>query len=77
MACIAKYDPSDLPGSHWYAILITRRAVQWFDSYGLPPNAPDLILGHTTRFCQLLARVCEKLHLPAYSWNTFDLQSLR
>ena len=75
-ALIVNYDPADLPGSHWCSVIATHRGVRWFDSYGLPPDAPDLILGHTTRFRQWLARVCEKLHLPAYDWNTADLQSL-
>ena len=47
---IVNYDPADLPGSHWCAILINHRAVSWFDSYGLPPDAPDLLLGHKTHF---------------------------
>ena len=75
-ALIVNYDPADLPGSHWCSVLVTRRAVWWFDSYGLPPDAPDLLLGHTTHFRRWLARVCAHLRLPAYDWNTADLQSL-
>ena len=76
VALIVNYDPADLPGSHWCSILITRRAVWWFDSYGLPPDAPDLLLGHKTHFHHWLARVCALMHLPANEWNTADLQNL-
>ena len=76
VAFFVNYDPRDFPGSHWCSVIVTPTMVAWFDSYGLPPDAPDLILGHKTHFHHWLVRVCALLHLPAYDWNTADLQSL-
>ena len=75
-ALIVNYDPHDSPGSHWCSATVMPTMVAWFDSYGLPPDAPDLLLGHTTQFHQWLASVCALLRLPSYSWNAADLQSL-
>ena len=73
---IVNYDPHDLPGSHWCAVIATPTGVSWFDSYGLPPDASDLILGHYTNFRRWLTRVCAVLQLDHYTYNTADLQSL-
>ena len=48
--------------------------VCWFDSYGLPPDAPDLILGRETQFRARLRDICAQLSLLAYRYNTADLQ---
>ena len=58
------------------ACRISRRAAEWFDSFGLAPDADDLILGHVTHFGNWLAEVCAHLNLTSYSWNTADLQAL-
>ena len=47
---VVNYDPHELPGSHWVACRISRRVAEWFDSFGLAPDADDLILGHATYF---------------------------
>lgn len=73
---ICNYDPHDLPGSHWVACRIEQHSVAWFDSYGLAPDADDLILGHTTHFAPWLTSVCQQLKLKSYTWSTLDLQSL-
>ena len=75
-ALVVNYDPGDMPGSHWCSILVTRRAVLWFDSHGLLPDAPDLLVGHSTSFGCWLSSLCLHLGLRRYSWNTADLQSL-
>ena len=73
-AFVVDYDPSGLPGSQWCSVLITSRAVCWFDAYGLPPDAPDLLVGHPTWFCLWLASLCRQLKLARYSWSAADLQ---
>ena len=73
---IVNYDPASLPGSHWVACWVQKRSVYWFDSFGLAPDADDLILGHRTFFTSWLASICGPLGLQSYSWNTLDLQSL-
>lgn len=75
LALVVNYDPNDLPGSHWCAVLITRGLCCWFDSYGLPPDAPDIILGHSTTFRRWLSSVCQQLGLAQFSWSAADLQS--
>ena len=74
-ALVVNYDPSDQPGSHWCSVLWTRRVVAWFDSYGLPPDAPDLLVGHSTHFRRWLSVLSRGLGLDQYSYNTADLQS--
>ena len=74
-ALIVNYDPGP-PGSHWVACRVDRHAVEWFDSFGLAPDADDLILGHQTQFREYLEEVCRLLGVDAYSFNTADLQSL-
>ena len=73
---VVNYDPHGLPGSHWVACQISRHSVEWFDSFGLPPDADDIILGHQTMFREFLAKVCHMLGLLGYGWNTADLQAL-
>ena len=73
---IVNYDPHNMPGSHWVACTINLDTVEWFDSFGLQPDADDLILGHKTNFRKFLSTVCHKLGIKKYSWNTADLQSL-
>ena len=75
-ALVGNYDRHTLPGSHWCSILITRRKVCWFDSYGLPPDTPDLLLGHETHFRGWLSDVCRPLGLTYFDANHADLQSL-
>lgn len=72
---IFNYDSSHLPGSHWVAVWISKN-VYWFDSFGMPPDADDLIIGHKSFFKQWLINVCSSMNLKNYSWNTLDLQSL-
>ena len=73
---IVNYDPHDMPGSHWVACRVDRHELAWFDSFGLPPDSDDLILGHQTHFRKWLERVCHQLRLKTYSYNTADLQAL-
>ena len=73
---IVNYDPHDQPGSHWVACRIRWHAVDWFDSFGLAPDADDLILGHQTQFHDWLKAVCHRLGIGGYGWNTADLQAL-
>ena len=67
---IFNYDTSNLPGSHWVAVLISDN-VYWFDSFGMAPDADDLIIDHRTFFKHWLAKICDN-----YFWNTLDLQNL-
>jgi hypothetical protein len=71
---IFNYDPASMPGSHWVACLVLPDEVSFFDSYGLPPDAPDLIIGHVTHFGSWLRGVCSHLGLETFAWNTADLQ---
>ena len=73
--CIVNYDPSTLGGSHWVAIQLRPSSVAWFDSYGLSPDSPDLLIGHRTHFRTWLSRVCKRLGLNTYEFNSADLQS--
>lgn len=73
---VVNYDPHEMSGSHWVACRIRRHEVEWFDSFGLAPDADDLILGHKTRFREWLGVVCHRLGLTGFSWNTADLQAL-
>ena len=76
-AFVVNYDPARLPGSHWVSCMISRDYVTWFDSYGLAPDADDIILGHKTYFRKWLSAVCRRLGLKNYDWNKFDLQAMR
>ena len=73
---IVNYDPHGMPGSHWVACRIRRHEVEWFDSFGLAPDADNLILGHKTRFKEWLAEVCGHLGLKAFNYNTADIQAI-
>ena len=73
---IVNYDTHDKPGSHWVAIIITQNSVDWFDSFGMKPDADDLILGHKTYFHRWLKELCQRLGIKSYSYNTADLQAL-
>ena len=75
-AFVVNYDPHELPGSHWVACRIAPHAVEWFDSFGLAPDADDIILGHKTKFRGWLEAVCHRLGLMEFIWNTADLQAL-
>ena len=44
--CIINYDPEKMSGSHWVAVSIQPWYISWFDSYGLDPDSPDLLIGH-------------------------------
>ncbi len=37
-AIVVNLDPSTKPGSHWVAIFVINNTVDYFDSYGQPPN---------------------------------------
>ena len=71
---IVNYDPETLPGSHWVACLVFPNEVCWFDSYGLPPDAPDLIIGHKTLFRAWLRNICAHLSISVYEYNKADLK---
>ena len=74
-ACVVNYDPANMPGSHWVAVSVQPSSVSWFDSYGLGPDSPDLLIGHRTHFRTWLSRVCQRLGLGSYQYNRADLQS--
>jgi hypothetical protein len=74
---IVNYDPHNLPGSHWVSCRISKDGVIWYDSFGLAPDANDIILGHRTYFHDWLSTVCRLLQLENYWYNTADLQSLK
>ena len=76
MACIANYDPANLSGSHWVAVLIQPSSIYWFDSYGFDADQPDLLIGHQTHFREWLSCLCQRLGLNKYEYNRVDLQSL-
>ena len=73
--CVVNYDPANMPGSHWVAASIQPSSVSWFDSYGLAPDSPDLLIGHRTNFREWLSRICKHLGLNKYEYNHADLQS--
>ena len=72
---IFNYYPSDLSGIHWVAAWISE-SVYWFDSFGMPPDADDIIIGHQTFFKEWLTKICKSMILKSYSWNTLDLQNM-
>ena len=72
---VFNYDPADMPGSHWVAVLVQPSKLSWFDSYGLAPDSSDLFVGHRTYFRAWLSRVCRRLGLDGYEYNRADLQS--
>ena len=74
-SAVFNYDPANMPGSHWTAVLVQQSSVSWFSSYGLGPDTPDLLLGHRTYFRVWLSRVCQRLGLRSYGFNRADLQS--
>ena len=70
---IVNYDPHNRPGSHWVAARITPHGeAQYFDSFGLPPDAGDLILRESTNFTKYLLDRSKKL-----IYNRFPLQNIR
>ena len=73
--CIINYDLAKMPGSHWVAVSVGPSSVSWFDSYGLSPDSPDLLIGHRTHFRTWLSRLCKRLGLNKYDYNHADLQS--
>ena len=73
--CVVNYDLSTMPGSHWSSISVKPSSVLWFDSYGLAPDSPDLLIGHRTNFREWLSRICKRLGLNKYEYNHADLQS--
>ena len=75
MVCVLNYDPTNMPGSHWVAVSVQSSAVWWFDSYGLAPDADDLLIGHRTHFKKWLSQICKRLGLHTYAYNCVDLQS--
>ena len=75
MTCIINYDLAKMPGSHWVAVSVRPSAIYFFDSYGLGPDDPDLLIGHRTRFRVWLSRICKRLGLNTYEFNSADLQS--
>ena len=75
MTCIINYDLAKMPGSHWVAASVQSSGVWWFDSYGLGPDAPDLLLGHRTSFRVWLSCICKRHGFKTYKFNSVDLQS--
>ena len=75
VSAVFNYNPAHMPGSHWVAVLVQPSSVSWFDSYGLGPDSPDLLVGHLTYFRVWLSRVCQRLGLSSYGFNCADLQS--
>ena len=41
-AVVVNTDPHDQPGAHWICMYLNSPILEYFDSYGLPPNHPDL-----------------------------------
>ena len=74
--CVVNYDPANMPGSHWVAALIQASSIYWFDSYGLRPDSPDILIGHRTHFQKWLSQMCKRLGLNKYEYNRVDLQGL-
>ena len=74
--CVVNYDPVNMPGSHWVAIEIQPSIVSFFDSYGLRPDSPDILIGHRTYFKKWLSRVCQCLSLNSFDYDSVDLQSI-
>lgn len=56
-------------------VLVQPSSVSWFDSYGLGPDSPDLLVGYRTYFCEWLSRVCDRLRINSYDYSHVDLQS--
>ena len=76
VSAVFNYDPATMPGSHWVTVLVQPSVVSWFDSYGLAPDSPDLLVGHRTNFRVWLSLVCRRLGISSYGFNRADLQSL-
>tara|TARA_R110000787_G_scaffold195263_1_gene306660 strand:- start:1938 stop:2924 length:987 start_codon:yes stop_codon:yes gene_type:complete len=72
---IVNYSPIGSKGSHWIGIrnINSKNPIEYFDSYGFPPDHDDKILGVKTRFREFI----EKYNLSGkpYQHNAFDLQA--
>lgn len=53
---IVNYDPSNKQGSHWCGIAYYNSTPMWFDSYGMKPDADDIVLDDTTHFSKFLKK---------------------
>lgn len=68
---ITNYDPSFKQGSHWVALAVRDGKAYWFDSYGMKPDADDLILSDDTNYTAYLKKYSHDI-----IYNHIDLQSL-
>ena len=68
---VANYDPSNKQGSHWVALAVIDGKALWFDSYGMKPDASDLILNDKTNFTQYL-----KKYSNTIDYNKIDYQQM-
>jgi len=70
---ISNYDPEGGPGSHWVAMRHAEDGTgEFFDSFGMPPDADDNILHDATHFREWLRRHTRQ----SLRWNHVDLQAL-
>lgn len=70
---IFNVDPSNKLGSHWVAARLTPSTLEWFDSYGLPPDGDDPVLHDRTHFREWCERLAPR---GGYEWNHLDFQAL-
>ena len=69
---IVNYQPSTMPGDHWVAFRKSGSHFDWFDSYGLQPDAEDLIVGDHAQF----KRYLREQGAQSVTVNKIDLQQL-
>lgn len=73
-ALIANYDDAAEPGSHWVAMRFPHgEAAEYFDSFGLQPDAEDALLQRQTHFLQYAKKHSGNGHVRS---NDRDLQRL-
>lgn len=71
---IVNYQKTSEPGDHWVAFRKNGTHVDWFDSYGLKPDADDLVLHDKTRFRSYLRSHGVKT-IKSNNWDLQQLQS--
>lgn len=68
---VVNYQGHDEPGDHWVSAMGSHGRAYYFSSFGLKPDAADVILGDRTRFRAWLNRIAPR----GWRHNTVPLQS--
>ena len=74
---IINYDRHDQKGSHWVCVIVEpyARAIEYFDSFGLPPDGGDEILGEKTHFKDFINNIKNHFH-SKFKYNKKQMQDI-